>query len=259
MLAFKISHCHSPDCGHVAIEVGGSHLARFDLMPNEYGEIRAHAMLPGLPNGDFVAAVKLVSVDGTPLGDEFHHDVGFSVNTDQSEPYSTEEWPARRRAAFENMCPTASDCSSAASEGSDLVVCGGRGRCVRGACVCDANWCGATCEHPILENSTYLPPTDPARAAGRCTKSLWWDNATEQLTDSLLALAQRPSCRPEQVLLFEVRPRCPSRAACCACYVRWAPARPRFAAHGCRPAAQTAGPTPRGVNRSGYNGTVTPA
>jgi hypothetical protein len=204
MLAFKISHCHSDDCGHVAIEVGGSQLARFDLTPNEYGEIRAHAMLPDLPNGDFVAAVKLVSPDGTPLGDEFHHDVGFSVNTEQPSPYLLEDWPARRRATIESMCSPSSDCSVTPDDDSNGTACSGRGRCVRGACVCEANWCGATCEHSILENSSYLPAVDPASAPARCIKSLWWNNASDLLADSLLGIARRSSCRHEQLLLFDV-------------------------------------------------------
>lgn len=209
MLAFKISHCKSSDCGHVAIEVGGVQLTRFDLEPNEFGEIRAHAMLPGLPNGDFVAAVKLVSKDGVPLGDEFHHDVGFSVDTVSPIPDPPETWSERRRAVLEGMCPAAVDCDVTALNSGDKgeggAVCGGRGQCHRGACVCEANWCGARCEHPILENSTYFPEQDPAIAPAKCMKSLWWENGTEALTNDLLHIAERASCRPEQVLVFEVR------------------------------------------------------
>jgi hypothetical protein len=235
MLAFKISHCNSSDCGHIAIEVGGVQLSRFDMEPNEYGEIRAHAMLPGLPDGEFVAAVKLVSKDGVPLGDEFHHDVGFSVDTVSPIPDPPEAWPERRRALLEGMCPAAVDCEVAALDtgGERGAVCGGRGECHRGACVCDANWCGARCEHPILENSTYLPEQDPAKAPARCMKSLWWENATETLTENLLDIAERTTCRPDQVLVFEVR-----RAAAPAM------ARPTTAApHGpspCRPRAAAA-------------------
>lgn len=168
-------------------------------------------MLPDLPNGDFVAAVKLVSPDGIPLGDEFHHDVGFSVNTEHPSPYSTEDWPVRRRAVMEAMCPPSSDCTVMPDDGSIGTVCSGHGRCVRGACVCDANWCGETCAHAILENSSYFPAVDPASAAARCIKSLWWNNGTELLADSLLGIARRSSCRQEQILLFDVL--APSHAA----------------------------------------------
>ena len=187
------------------MEVGGSHVARFDLEPNEYGEIRAHAVMPAMTNGEYFAAVKLVSADGAPLGDEFYHDVGFIIDT-SSVPEDL-PWPIRRQQALEALCPAAKDCI-AGEEGK--AGCSGRGLCQRGVCICDGDYAGQWCEHALLENSTYMPENDPAEWAGRCVAGLWWHNGSEALLDGLVRAARRTTCSPHEVLLFRVSARPPS-------------------------------------------------
>ena len=217
MLAVKVSHCHVPDCGRVDLILNSGPPSRFNLEPNEWGEIRTHIAIPGesVTDGEHYAIIKVVNEYGHELADHLYHDVGFLVNT--SSPGGRTDAAPDTGGVFDTRalaaCPVAPVCSDwvdddalGALERGDGDGCSGHGKCVRGACVCAGGWCGERCDHPIFENNTYVPETDPATSPSRCVKALFWEQGAQELGEQLSALAARTSCGSQDVLRFEAPP-----------------------------------------------------
>eukprot|EP00281_Chroomonas_sp_CCMP1168_P016142 CAMPEP_0206213320 /NCGR_PEP_ID=MMETSP0047_2-20121206/1060_1 /ASSEMBLY_ACC=CAM_ASM_000192 /TAXON_ID=195065 /ORGANISM="Chroomonas mesostigmatica_cf, Strain CCMP1168" /LENGTH=544 /DNA_ID=CAMNT_0053635463 /DNA_START=142 /DNA_END=1774 /DNA_ORIENTATION=- len=201
LVALKVAHCASAECGHIDVLMNGVQVSRLDLLPNEYGEIRAHVSLAELPEGDHVAAVMLVSSEGEALSEDLYADVGFSVLsslTMQELRAAAGEAPV---GGAEEACPHARMCIGDSQE----VDCSGHGECVRGACVCQANWAGEGCSHAILFDNTFLPREDPQGTPSRCMKAAMWGQGAAGLMDSLLGAAEARKCDASQVLRFELR------------------------------------------------------
>eukprot|EP00960_Hanusia_phi_P032044 749642-Hanusia_phi.AAC.2 len=211
MLAIKISHCYSSECGNFVIHLNHREVGKFHLYANEFGEIRTHVNISSLSDGEHVAAVKIVDEQGNDLGDHLYDDVGFFVDTAPREEEDKKELSLIDREI--KNCPHAFSCSSGGSE--EDVACSGHGACMQGACVCYANWAGDTCDHPIFENNTFIPDRDPSSLPSACVKSIVWENQTSEIRSILHDLSERTSCSPQEVLLFEVRLHHPSSMPDC--------------------------------------------
>jgi len=70
--------------------------------------------------------------------------------------------------------------------------CSSHGVCVRGACLCEGDWIGVSCNHSLLHHRSFLP--SPSSSSSRCQQSRWWLEGERRLRYELEELHSVGRC-----------------------------------------------------------------
>uniref|UniRef100_A0A7S4UFX5 EGF-like domain-containing protein n=1 Tax=Guillardia theta TaxID=55529 RepID=A0A7S4UFX5_GUITH len=183
----------TPREGYIHLLLNGYPEANFTPHAQDTeGNRRLHIVLPPIADGGVSVEVQCRSPKGKLLAKA---GATFFVQSNISLPSTKSSmiWEKPGSCHDVGFCDQRKDCNN-------------HGECRNGACICDANWAGDTCDHDILNNPTYLPDIHPLESPSLCHKSASWENLSAMLLKELQSLHSLGHCSDESRVMWFAAP-----------------------------------------------------